>query len=103
VSELVGELPVSTLVHRQLACAWALKGLVMRVLSERLRDEKLDLTDGIKVFRKNGWAQVLPDPDEPVVHIYAEGTTEDDSRALEAELHALVEEIMQSEQTPAQT
>jgi mannose-1-phosphate guanylyltransferase/phosphomannomutase len=99
VSELVGELPVSTLVHRQLPCPWAMKGLVMRVLSERLRDQNLDLTDGIKVFEKRGWAQVLPDPDEPVVHIYAEGKTEEDSRALEAELHALVEEIMQTEQT----
>jgi mannose-1-phosphate guanylyltransferase/phosphomannomutase len=98
VSELVGELPASTLVHRQLACPWALKGLVMRVLSERLRDRKLDLTDGIKVFEKRGWAQVLPDPDEPVVHIYAEGKTNEDSVALEAELHALVEEIMQTEE-----
>jgi mannose-1-phosphate guanylyltransferase / phosphomannomutase len=102
VSELVGELPVSTLVHRQLPCPWGMKGLVMRVLSERLRDRKLDLTDGIKVFQKRGWAQVLPDPDEPVVHIYAEGKTEADSQALEAELHALVEEIMQSEQTVAE-
>jgi mannose-1-phosphate guanylyltransferase/phosphomannomutase len=101
VSELVGELPVSTLVHRQLPCPWALKGLVMRVLSERLRDRNLDLTDGIKVFEQRGWAQVLPDPDEPVVHIYAEGRTEDDSHALEAELHTLVEEIMQTEQAAA--
>jgi mannose-1-phosphate guanylyltransferase/phosphomannomutase len=101
MSELVGELPVSTLVHRQLPCPWALKGLVMRVLSERLRDRELDLTDGIKVFEKRGWAQVLPDPDEPVVHIYAEGQTEADSQALEAELHALVEEIMQTEEAPA--
>jgi mannose-1-phosphate guanylyltransferase / phosphomannomutase len=102
VSKLVGELPVSTLVHRQLPCPWGLKGLVMRVLSERLRERKLDLTDGIKVFEKRGWAQVLPDPDEPVVHIYAEGKTEEDSEALERELHGLVEEIMQTEQaTPA--
>jgi mannose-1-phosphate guanylyltransferase/phosphomannomutase len=103
VSELVGELPVSTLVHRQLPCPWAMKGLVMRVLSERLRDQNLDLTDGIKVFEKRGWAQVLPDPDEPVVHIYAEGKTEEDSKALEAELHAMVEEIMQTDQTTAAT
>jgi len=98
VSRLVGDLPVSTLVHRQAPCPWGLKGLVMRVLSERLRDRKLDLTDGIKVFEKRGWAQVLPDPDEPVVHIYAEGKTEEDSIALEAELHAQVEEIMQTDQ-----
>jgi mannose-1-phosphate guanylyltransferase/phosphomannomutase len=98
LSELVGDLPVSTLVHRQLPCPWAMKGLVMRVLSERLRDRKLDLTDGIKVFERRGWAQVLPDPDEPFVHIYAEGKTKEDSEALEAELHGLVEEIMQTEQ-----
>jgi hypothetical protein len=35
------------------------------------------------------------------VHIYAEGQTEADSQALEAELHALVEEIMQTEEAPA--
>ena len=45
----------------------------MRVLTERFRDRELDLTDGIKVFDERGWAQVLPDPDEPLVHIYAEG------------------------------
>jgi mannose-1-phosphate guanylyltransferase/phosphomannomutase len=103
ISRLVGELPVSTLVHRQLPCPWAMKGLVMRVLSERLRDRKLDLTDGIKVFEKRGWAQVLPDPDEPFVHIYAEGKTAEDSRALEAELHGLVEEILQTDQATAET
>ena len=97
LSELVSDLPASTLVHRQLACPWALKGVVMRLLTERLRDRKLDLTDGIKVFGERGWAQILPDPDEPLVHIYAEGRTEEDSKALEAEFRAMVEEIMQTE------
>jgi mannose-1-phosphate guanylyltransferase / phosphomannomutase len=97
LSELVAELPKTTLVHRQLPCPWSLKGTVMRVLTERLRDRKLDLIDGIKVSDRRGWAQVLPDPDEPVVHVYAEGKTEDDSNELEEELRELVEEIMQSE------
>jgi mannose-1-phosphate guanylyltransferase/phosphomannomutase len=68
----------------------------MRVLTERLRDRKLDLLDGIKVIEKDGWAQVLPDPDEPVVHIYAEGKTRERSTELEAELRGLVEGIMQA-------
>jgi len=97
LSELVAELPTSTLVHRQLACPWSLKGTVMRVLTERLRDRKLDLLDGVKAFDRRGWAQVLPDPDEPVVHIYAEGKTAEGSAELEAEMRGLVEEIMQSE------
>jgi mannose-1-phosphate guanylyltransferase / phosphomannomutase len=97
LSELVAELPAPTLVHRQLPCPWAMKGVVMRVMTERLRDRKLDLTDGVKVFEDRGWAQILPDPDEPLLHIYAEGRTEEDSKALEAEYRALVEEIMQTE------
>ena len=101
LSELVADLPAPTLVHRQLACPWALKGVVMRLLTERLRDRKLDLTDGIKVFGERGWAQILPDPDEPLMHIYAEGKTEEDSKALEAEFRAMVEEIMQTESAAA--
>ena len=97
LSGLVAGLPASTLVHRQLPCPWALKGVVMRVMTERLRDRKLDLMDGIKVFEERGWAQILPDPDQPIVHIYAEGRTEEDSKALEAEFRAMVEEIMQTE------
>ena len=74
----------------------------MRVLTERLRSRKVDLLDGIKLFDRRGWAQVLPDPDEPVVHVYAEGKTEEDSLALEAELQAMVEEIMQRDQSEAE-
>ena len=101
LSELVADLPAPTLVHRQLPCPWALKGVVMRVLTERLRDRRLDLLDGIKVFDQRGWAQVLPDPDEPLVHIYAEGRTEEDSKALEEEYRRMVEDIMESESAAA--
>jgi mannose-1-phosphate guanylyltransferase / phosphomannomutase len=101
LSELVAELPAPTLVHRQLPCPWALKGVVMRVLTERLRDRRLDLLDGIKVFDDRGWAQVLPDPDEPLIHIYAEGTTPEHSKDLEDEFRHMVEEIMEAEASAA--
>jgi mannose-1-phosphate guanylyltransferase / phosphomannomutase len=97
LSELVSELPASTLVHRQVPCPWSLKGTVMRLLTERLRDRDVDLLDGIKVYDERGWAQLLPDPDEPLVHIYAEGATKEASAELEAELRGLVEEIMETE------
>jgi mannose-1-phosphate guanylyltransferase / phosphomannomutase len=97
LSALVEELPVSTLVHRQLPCPWAQKGLVMRVLTERLKGRKLDLLDGIKVHDRRGWVHVLPDPDEPLVHIYAEGSSEQASNDLEAELRSLVEEVLQQD------
>jgi len=94
LSQLVSELPETTLVHRQLPCPWGLKGLVMRVLAERLKGRELDLVDGVKLFTDRGWVQVLPDPDEPILHIYAEGVTEADSAELEEELRTLVEEVL---------
>ena len=81
-SELVEGLPHSTLVHERLPHPWGMKGTVMRVLHERLDGRDVDTTDGIKVFDERGWAQVLPDPDEPVVHVYAEGRMEEDSGSL---------------------
>jgi mannose-1-phosphate guanylyltransferase / phosphomannomutase len=103
LSELVAELPAPTLVHRQLQCPWGLKGTVMRVLNERLAERDVDLTDGIKLFGERGWGQVLPDADEPLVHIYAEGETEADSEALEAELRQMIEEAMAAEELPARS
>jgi mannose-1-phosphate guanylyltransferase/phosphomannomutase len=103
LSELVAELPRPTLVHRQIPCPWAMKGLVMRLLNERFAGRDVDLTDGIKVFEERGWAQALPDPDEPLIHLYAEGETASDSEELAAELQTIVEEIGQGEAAPART
>ena len=103
LSELVAELPAPTLIHRRLACPWAKKGVVMRVLNERLAGRDVDLTDGIKLIDARGWSQVLPDPDEPLVHLYAEGETTEASEELEHELRELVEEIMQGDADSTRT
>jgi mannose-1-phosphate guanylyltransferase/phosphomannomutase len=103
LSELVAELPRPTLVHRQLPCPWGMKGLVMRLLNERFAGGHVDLTDGIKVFEDRGWAQVLPDPDEPVIHLYAEGETPEASEELAGEFRRIVEEIEQGEAAAART
>jgi len=98
LSQIAGTLPRQTLIHRQVACPWALKGTVMRVLNERFADAEVDLRDGIKVFDDRGWFQVLPDPDEPLVHLYAEGTSKDLSEELEGEIRALVTERVEQEE-----
>jgi mannose-1-phosphate guanylyltransferase/phosphomannomutase len=103
LSELVGELPRPTLVHRQVQCPWAMKGTVMRILNERFADRDVDLLDGIKVFDDRGWSQVLPDPDEPLIHIYAEGHTEEQSEELEEELRTLVTDVIEREEIGARS
>jgi mannose-1-phosphate guanylyltransferase/phosphomannomutase len=100
LSAIVAELPQPTLIHTAVPCSWALKGTVMRVLNERFADADVDLTDGLKVFEERGWAQVLPDPDEAVVHIYAEGATPEASAELESEFSRLVIEVIDREEIP---
>ena len=75
----------------------------MRVLNERLAGRDLDLTDGIKLLDERGWTQVLPDPDEPVVHLYAEGRTTEESADLEQEMRDQVEDAMQGDVPAART
>jgi mannose-1-phosphate guanylyltransferase / phosphomannomutase len=94
LSELVADLPQSKVVHRQVRCPWGRKGAVMRILTEQTKGKKVETLDGIKVYERRGWVQVLPDPDEPLVHVYAEGGTEEDTARLEEEFLALVEQAV---------
>ena len=47
----------------------------MRTLMEQLTEEgaELVLVDGIKVVSDDGWVLVVPDPEDPVTHVWAEG------------------------------
>ena len=50
------------------------KGLIMRTLMEQLAETEADLVlvDGIKVRTADGWVLVVPDPEDPVTHVWAE-------------------------------
>ena len=50
--------------------------MVMRTLVERSEGRDLVLVDGVKVLEDDGWALVLPDPEEPVTHVWAEGASD---------------------------
>ncbi|MET0937910.1 MAG: sugar phosphate nucleotidyltransferase [Gaiellaceae bacterium] len=97
VSELVAALPAVNITERTVPCSWALKGLVMRVLTERLADREVDLSDGIKVFENGGWGLVRPDPVEPLLHVVVESPDEKTESPLEQELLTLVEEALAEE------
>ncbi len=83
LSQLVAGIPQSTLVTREVPCPWSRKGAAMRAVIEAVKGMEVDHTDGVKVTDEGGWAQVIPDPDEPVIHVYAEGTDPQQSERLE--------------------
>ena len=75
LSELVAELPAVHIAHQAVHTPWDQKGMVMRTLVERSQGRDLVLVDGVKVLEADGWALVLPDPEEPLTHVWAEGPT----------------------------
>jgi len=75
LGEVVSRVPMVPLLHSEVETPFEQKGLIMRTLMEQLTDEGADLVlvDGIKVRSAEGWALVVPDPEEPCTHIWAEG------------------------------
>jgi mannose-1-phosphate guanylyltransferase/phosphomannomutase len=96
LSVLCDEVPHAALVHERTPVPWSLKGLVMRELSERVKENRVDLADGIRVVDDGGWAQFVPDPDEPLFHIYAEGATDNESVEILGRYRALLDEVLRS-------
>jgi mannose-1-phosphate guanylyltransferase/phosphomannomutase len=80
LSDVVGSLPRIYVTHETVVTPWEQKGLLMRTLVERIKERELVLVDGVKVIHDDGWALVLPDPDEPVTHVWAEGPDESSAR-----------------------
>ena len=87
LSAVADEVPESHMAHEAVPTPWERKGAVMREIVERAKGREVVLVDGVKIIYPDGWALVLPDPELPVTHVWAEGRSEPDARRLVA-IHA---------------
>jgi len=82
LSELVEEIPAFFMDRREVPVPWEAKGRVIRQLIQEPPAGRLELLDGIKVYHRDGWALVLPDPDEPVCRVFSEGCSMEVAESL---------------------
>lgn len=75
LSRLVDEIPDFYLTKKEIPVSWHAKGRVIRKLIENEDKGELELLDGVKVFHREGWALVLPDPEKPVCRVYSEAAS----------------------------
>jgi len=94
VSEVVQSLPPVHLSHETVPTPWERKGLVMREMLERAKGRDTVLVDGVKILHGDDWALVLPDPEDPVVHIWAEADTDQRASQLATEYARRIAEIV---------
>ena len=82
LAEVRRSLPVVSLVHETVSTPWEAKGAVMRTLVEGA-DAPLVLVDGVKaLYSESQWALAVPDPDEPITHVWAEASSTADAKSL---------------------
>lgn len=81
LSKVVRSLPAVHIEHITVVTPWEQKGHLMRAIVEQLGDRETILTDGVKVVEDDGWALVLPDPEEPLTHVWAEGPSDAAARS----------------------
>jgi mannose-1-phosphate guanylyltransferase/phosphomannomutase len=94
LSSVVEGLPRTHLAHETVVTPWEQKGTVMRTLVEMSKDREVTLIDGVKVRHDEGWALALPDPEEPVTHIWTEGATDADAKALVKEYARRIRQLL---------
>ncbi len=96
LADVIATLPPYYTAQRRVGCPWDQKGRVMRLLNEQFRDQITEQVDGIKVqLDPNQWVLIIPESDEAVFTIFAEGPSAETAAAL-ADRYARVIEGMRS-------
>jgi mannose-1-phosphate guanylyltransferase/phosphomannomutase len=94
LSTIVHDLPRVHVSHETVVTPWEQKGTVMRSLMELTKDRELELVDGVKVNHDDGWALALPDPEEPVTHVWAEAGSDVDARRRAQEYARRIRQLL---------
>jgi mannose-1-phosphate guanylyltransferase/phosphomannomutase len=94
LSKVVAGTPRSHLAHETVVTPWEQKGMVMRSLVEGIKDRQLLLVDGVKLLYDDGWVLVLPDPEDPVTHVWAEADSPADASARAQEYARRIRQML---------
>ena len=79
LSELVGELPVYYASKMKIECPDDEKEFVMSSIADEIKtttDFELDLTDGVKILKEDGWVIIRPSGTEPIFRCFAESDSQ---------------------------
>ena len=80
LSEIISDVPSYHLVKTKVKCEN--KEEVMEKLLKKIDAERIDTTDGIKAYFKDGWVLIRPSGTEPIIRIYAESKKEEVAKEI---------------------
>lgn len=94
LSEINDRIPQYCQFKKKTACPEEKKQKVLQELRRVVSGERVDTTDGLKVFFEDGWVLLRPSGTEPIFRIYAEAKSKERAERLAEEYKKRVEEIV---------
>ncbi|HUR67890.1 MAG TPA: phosphoglucosamine mutase [Candidatus Thermoplasmatota archaeon] len=93
-SSLLAEVPTAASVKKKLECPNERKQKALDLYAAAHQKDRVDRTDGVKVYTSEGWVLVRPSGTEPIFRVYAEAKTPDVAEALASKNLAEIRDII---------
>jgi mannose-1-phosphate guanylyltransferase/phosphomannomutase len=96
LSHHLKKIPRISYLTQDIPASWENIGLIMRRIKEESDGKQVDYTDGIKVFLdENNWMLVLPDAEEPLLHLIVDAESPQRGKSIIEEYLKLVQEMIE--------
>ena len=92
IHDILREIPPTTLIRRNIPCAWEHKGALMRMLTLHAKGKPSQFIDGVKVFEGEDWVLAYPSQDAAYFHLVVEAGDRDVATRMAGQYTALFQE-----------
>lgn len=96
LSALLAEVPTAASVKKKLECPNDKKQKALDGFARAHEKDRVDRTDGVKVYTQEGWVLVRPSGTEPIFRVYAEAKTPDVAEDLANRSLAEIRDIIKA-------
>lgn len=94
LSDLLDRIPSYSQYKTKTGCPDEKKHGVMRRLASEAKGDRVDTTDGVKIFSGKTWVLVRPSGTEPIFRVFSEAQTPEEARDIAESYKRRIEELV---------
>ncbi len=94
LSQLIDSLPQYYQKKISVRCANEKKERVLNILKEKLKGERINTIDGVKIMGESWWVLIRPSGTEPIYRIYAEAKSEEELNTIVEKYKKILEDAV---------